>query len=201
MYYNFKEKVSSIPSHRLLAIMRGEREKVLRLSLEIPEASAINHLSSLLIKNPNSATADILQITVKDCLERLLLPATETEVRKDTRDRSDSEAITVFSENLEALLLSAPAGRKAVLGVDPGFRTDVSCCVDDNENKIDNTTIYPHEPHKQKKGVWKKLQNKFLKYKPSNCHWVWNSHQETDDFIKSVIKELRYEKLRELLFK
>jgi uncharacterized protein len=196
MYYNFKEKVSSIPSHRLLAIMRGEREKVLRLSLEIPEASAISHLSSLLIKNPNSATADILQITVKDCLERLLLPATETEVRKDTRDRSDSEAITVFSENLEALLLSAPAGRKAVLGVDPGFRTGCKVAVVDDTGKfIENTTIYPHEPQKQTEEALEKVAKYILKY-DIKLIAIGNgtASRETDDFIKSLIKELPVEK-------
>lgn len=196
MYYNFKEKVSSIPSHRLLAILRGEREKVLRLSLEIPESSAINQLSSLLIKNPKSATADILQITVKDCLERLLLPATETEIRKDTRDRSDSEAIKVFSENFEALLLSAPAGRKAVLGVDPGFRTGCKVAVVDDTGKfIENTTIYPHEPQKQTEDAMEKVAKYILKY-DIKLIAIGNgtASRETDDFIKSVLKELPVEK-------
>lgn len=196
MYYNFKEKVSSIPSHRLLAILRGEREKVLRLSLEIPEASAINQLSSLLIKNPKSATADILQLTVKDCLERLLLPATETEVRKDTRDRSDSEAIKVFSENLEALLLSAPAGRKAVLGVDPGFRTGCKVAVVDDTGKfVENTTIYPNEPQKKTEDAMEKVAKYILKY-DIKLIAIGNgtASRETDDFIKSVLKELPVEK-------
>jgi uncharacterized protein len=196
MYYNFKEKVSSIPSHRLLAILRGEREKVLRLSLEIPESSAISHLSPMLIKNPKSATADILHLTVKDCLDRLLLPATETEVRKDTRDRSDSEAIKVFTENLEALLLSAPAGRKSVLGVDPGFRTGCKVAVIDDTGKfIENTTIYPHEPQKQIEDAQEKIAKYILKY-DIRLIAIGNgtAGRETDDFIKSVIKELPTEK-------
>ncbi len=196
MYYNFKEKVASIPSHRLLAILRGEREKVLRLSLEIPESSALSHLSSLLIKNPNSGTADLLQLTVKDCLDRLLLPATETEVRKDTRDRSDSEAISVFSENLEALLLSAPAGRKAVLGVDPGFRTGCKIAVVDDTGKfIENTTIYPHEPQKQTEEAKEKIAKYILKY-DIKLIAIGNgtASRETDDLVKSVIKDLPSEK-------
>jgi uncharacterized protein len=196
MYYNFKEKVSLIPSHRLLAILRGEREKVLRLTLEIPESSALNHLSSMLIKNPKSATAEILQLTVKDCLERLLLPATETEVRKDTRDRSDLEAIKVFSENLEALLLSAPAGRKAILGVDPGFRTGCKIAVVDDTGKfIENTTIYPHEPQKQIEDAQEKVVKYILKY-DIRLIAIGNgtASRETDDFIKSVLKDLPAEK-------
>lgn len=192
MYYNFKEKVSTIPSHRILAILRGEREKVLRLSLQLPVESAISHMSSVLIKHPQSAAAELLRTTVADSLDRLLLPATETEVRKESRDSADIEAITVFTENLQALLLASPAGRKAVLGVDPGFRTGCKVAVVDDTGKfIENTTIYPHEPQKQVDEAKEEILKYIQKY---NIRLIaignGTAGRETDVFVKSVIKDL-----------
>ena len=120
MYYNFKEKVATLPSHRILAMLRGEREKILRLSLVVPCEPATGYLTSKLILHPQSAACEMLQRTAADCLERLLLPATETEIRRELREHADEEAFRVFGANLRALLVAPPAGRKAVLGIDPG---------------------------------------------------------------------------------
>lgn len=149
MYNKFNENVKSLPSHRILALLRGEREKFLRVWLELPRESAIGYLNRQLIKHPQSAAAEILKNAVIDSFDRLLLPATETEVRKDLREFAEAEAIKVFTENLEALLLAPPAGRKYVIGIDPGFRTGCKIVVVDDTGKfIENFTIYPHEPQR-----------------------------------------------------
>jgi uncharacterized protein len=192
MYYNFKEKVTSLPSHRILAMLRGEREKVLRLSLVMPDDTATNYLASQLIKNPKSAAAETLQNVAVDSFNRLLAPATETEIRKEMREKADEEAIKVFGENLEALLLSSPAGRKSVLGVDPGFRTGCKVAVVDDTGKfIENATMYPNEPQNRKDEARGILLVYIKKY---NVQLVaignGTASRETDDFVKSVIKEL-----------
>ncbi|MBD3315464.1 MAG: S1 RNA-binding domain-containing protein [Chitinivibrionales bacterium] len=150
MYHDYREKVSALPSHRILAMLRGEREKVLRLVMEIPEDKAQARLESRLITHPSSAAADKLRETVRDALNRLLIPATETEIRKELRERAEQEAFGVFTDNLRTLLMSPPAGRKAVLGVDPGFRTGCKVVALDTTGKfLQYETIYPNEPQKK----------------------------------------------------
>jgi uncharacterized protein len=192
MYYNFKEKVNTLPSHRILAMLRGEREKVLRLSLSISEEAATNYLSSKLIKFPDSAAVEILHKTAADSLNRLLLPATETEIRKEIRDKADEEAFKVFGENLEALMLASPAGRKSVIGVDPGFRTGCKIAVVDDTGKfIENATIYPHEPQNKKDEARGVLLIYIKKY---NVRLIaignGTASRESDEFVRRVITEL-----------
>lgn len=199
MYHSFKEKVSTLPSHRILAMLRGEREKVLRLYLEIPEQAAVHYLSSQLIKSPQSAAAELLKTVVTDSLSRLLLPATETEIRKEIRERGEAEAFKVFGDNLEALLLSPPAGRKSVIGVDPGFRTGCKLAVIDDTGKlIEHANIYPHEPQNKKEEAAGILLVYIQKY---NVRLIaignGTASRETDEFIKSVIKDVP-EELRPL---
>jgi len=192
MYYDFKEKVSTLPSHRILAMLRGEREKVLRLSLEIPNETAIHYLNGQLIKNPESAAVPLLKETAADSFERLLLPATETEIRKEMRERADEEAIKVFGDNLEALLLSAPAGRKSVIGVDPGFRTGCKIAVVDDTGKfIENITIYPHEPQKEKEKSRAVLLALIQRHN-TRLIAIGNgtASRETDEFVRSAIKDV-----------
>lgn len=192
MYYNYKENVKTLPSHRILAMLRGEREKVLRVSLEIPEQAAIHQLESQLIKHPSSASADLLKATVADSLNRLLLPATETEIRKEIRDKGEEEAFKVFGENLEALLLSAPAGRKAVMGVDPGFRTGCKVAIVDDTGKYhEYSPIFPHEPQKKTDEAKEKVLGYIIKYGVKLIA-IGNgtASRETDEFIKEVLKEL-----------
>ena len=192
MYYNFKEKVSTLPSHRILAMFRGEREKVLRLSLEIPEQAAISFLTSKLVKFPGSAAEGTLKNVVADSLSRLLLPATETEVRKEIRDRADGEAFKVFGDNLEALLLSAPAGRKAVIGVDPGFRTGCKLAVVDDTGKyIEHTNIYPNEPQNKKEEARGVLLAYIQKYSIRLiATGNGTASRETDEFVREVLKDV-----------
>jgi protein Tex len=148
MYHDYREKAAEMPSHRFLAMLRGEREKVLRLDLEFPLDKAAAFLESGFILHPKSAAAPLLRETVKDSLNRLLAPATETEVRKELRGRAEKEAFKVFGDNLRDLLLSPPAGRRSVLGVDPGFRTGCKvAAVDPMGRFLEFQAIYPHEPH------------------------------------------------------
>lgn len=147
-YYDFREKVNRIVSHRMLAMLRGEKEKVLNLKLEVPTAKSLTQLESFFIRYPQSAAAGILSDVVKDSFERLLLPATDTEIRHELREKSELEAFKVFSANLRELFLAAPAGHKPVLGIDPGFRTGCKVVALDRTGKfLDYQSIYPHPPH------------------------------------------------------
>ena len=150
MYYDFRESVRRLPSHRILAMLRGEREKVLKLKLDVPVERALCGLESMLVQGRNPATAEFLQAVVGDSLKRLLLPATETEIRRQLRERAEQEAFRVFAENLEALLLAPPAGHRPVLGVDPGFRTGCKVAVlDETGSVLEHTAIFPHPPQKR----------------------------------------------------
>jgi protein Tex len=150
MYYDYKEPVKELPSHRILAMLRGEREKALRLELDFPREKSLAYLESRLIQHPGSAAEEFLKKTAADSLDRLLSTATETEIRRELREAAEEEAFKVFSENLKELLLAAPAGRRGVLGVDPGFRTGCKVVALDNTGKfLEYQTIFPNEPQKQ----------------------------------------------------
>ena len=193
MYYNFKEKVSTLPSHRVLAMLRGEREKVLRLYLEL-QRGGINYLNSKLIRFPESAAVETLKNVVIDSLNRFL-PATETEVRKEIR-KEPRQRRSRYLRKPRGTAASAPAGRKAVIGVDPGFRTGCKLAVVDDTGKfIEHSNIYPHEP-----------QNKKEEAPQSSLHISRNTmirliaigngtaSRETDEFVREVLKDVPPEK-------
>jgi uncharacterized protein len=150
----------------------------------------------MLIKHPGSATEGYLQNVVKDSFGRLLLPATETEVRMALREKADAEAFKVFGENLEALLLAAPAGRKAVLGVDPGFRTGCKVVAIDETGKfLEYRTIFPHEPQKKAAEAAKDIIEMVLKHSVALVA-IGNgtAGRETSDFIHDALESLPAEK-------
>jgi len=189
MYYDFKEKISTLPSHRILAMFRGEHEKVLRVSMDLPLEKVNAFLEKTLVKFPKSATAEYLKKVVMDSYERLLLPATETEIRVELREHAEAEAFTVFGENLKALLLSAPAGRKAVLGVDPGFRTGCKVVAIDNTGKfLEYQTIFPHEPQKKIAEAARIVLDMIQKHGVGLVS-IGNgtASRESDDFIRNAI--------------
>jgi uncharacterized protein len=192
MYYNFREKASAVPSHRVLAMLRGEREKVLRLSLELPVEAALRYLGGRLIRYPRSAAAPYLREAAADSFDRLLLPAAETEVRVALREKADAEAIDVFGDNLEALLLAAPAGRKTVIGVDPGFRTGCKLAVVDDTGKfIEDAVIYPHEPRGETEKSRAVLLALIQKH-GARLIAIGNgtASRESDEFVKAAIREI-----------
>lgn len=143
-YFQFSEQLSKIPSHRLLAIRRGEDENILSLSIYPEESQAINALEFIFLKGlpePKKYVKEALD----DSYARLMKPSLETEFFKNSKEKADIEAIRVFSENLRQLLLSSPLGQKMVLAIDPGFRTGCKTVVlDSNGNLVAETVIYPH---------------------------------------------------------
>lgn len=148
-YYSFSEPVSKIPSHRMLALRRGEKEKVLRLAIEMPDAELVSYLQRQIIKG-DSIWMSYLEEMCKDAWERLLKTSLESEVRLLLKDKAEEEAFKVFSKNLQDVLLAPPAGHKAVLALDPGFRTGCKVAVLDKNGKfIDHGVIFPHEPQKK----------------------------------------------------
>ncbi len=149
MYYNFSEKVSALPSHRIMAMRRGEKEDVLMTELQLDDDKCLAILHAKAIKNPSPYKLELERMT-KDALDRLIKPSIETEVRMHLKDRADGEAYTVFQKNLRDVLLAAPAGAKTVMGVDPGFRSGVKLAVIDPTGKLlEHRTIYPHPPQNQ----------------------------------------------------
>ena len=148
-YYDFSEAVSKIPSHRMLALRRGEKEKVLRLSIDMPDAEFVSYLQSQVVRN-ESVWKPYLEEMCKDAWERLLKASLESEVRLLLKDKAEEEAFKVFSKNLQDVLLAPPAGHKAVLALDPGFRTGCKVAVLDKNGKfLDHGVIFPHEPQKR----------------------------------------------------
>jgi protein Tex len=192
MYYDFREAVRTLPSHRILAMMRGESEKILRLSIEYPELEVLAHLESVYIKHPASIAGSRLRETVNDCWNRLLSQAIETEIRNNLREFAEDEAFIVFKENLRALLLAAPAGQKPVMGVDPGFRTGCKVVTLDSTGKfLEYQTIFPHEPHKKVEESKRILRDLIDKHQ-IRLIAIGNgtASRETDSFIRSVLTEI-----------
>ncbi len=143
-YYDWQEPVTKAPSHRILAMRRGEKEEILRLSILPPEDKAYQILEKLFIKG-NREDSHQVGLAVTDCYKRLLSRSMETETRQATKEKADLEAIRVFAENLRQLLLTPPLGPKRVMGIDPGFRTGCKLvCLDRQGKLLHHDVIYPH---------------------------------------------------------
>ena len=148
-YFEWEEPIQKAPSHRVLAMRRGETEMVLMLSAQPEEEDAIERLEAMFVKGRNEASEQV-KLAVKDCYKRLLKLSMETEVRLNSKKRADEEAIRVFADNLRQLLLSSPLGQKTVLALDPGFRTGCKLVVLDKQGKLlHNDTVYPHTGQRQ----------------------------------------------------
>jgi protein Tex len=186
-YYDWSESLKKCPSHRLLAMRRGEDEGFLRLSVEPSEANALDILNSIFIKGRNRSSA-IVEAAVKDSWKRLLSSSLETEFRNISKEKADIEAISVFAENLRQLLLGSPLGEKNVLAIDPGFRSGCKIvCLDKQGNLIHNETIYPHPPQNQTAMSIKKLLTLVSAYKiEAIAIGNGTASRETEDFIKWV---------------
>jgi protein Tex len=144
MYYDYQEPLKSMPSHRMLAVRRGEKESVLRLVLLAPEDAIMERLRVRVIKG-NSIFSDILQAVIADAYRRLVAPSIEVELRLEAKTRADEAAIAVFAENLRNLLLLPPAGGRRVLGIDPGLRTGCKlAALSETGRFLEHSTIYPH---------------------------------------------------------
>lgn len=163
-YFEFQERVSKIPSHRLLAILRGQNESILRVNLVIDEAPIIYNIGRRLLKG-NSSSQEHIILAVEDAYKRLLFPSIENQVVNETKERADKEAIEVFTKNLKQLLLAAPIGNKAVLAIDPGFRTGCKvACLNTSGELVNHTTIYPTAPQNDEYGAAETLKKLIDKY-------------------------------------
>lgn len=153
-YFDFNEPLSQSPSHRILAIRRGEKEGYLMMDININKQTAVEDLKRIFVKN-SSASASQVAMAIEDSFERLLKPSIENEFRLLSKSKADEEAIKVFAENLRQLLLASPLGEKNVLALDPGFRTGCKViCLDKQGSFLHNTTIYPHPPqHEKEKSI------------------------------------------------
>lgn len=190
-YFDFSAPLSKCPSHRLLAIRRGESEGFLRVSISADEDRCLDKLVPLYAKNDSEA-ADHVEDAVTDAFKRLLKPSIETEFASLSKEIADESAISVFSENLRQLLLSPPLGQQRILGVDPGFRTGCKLvCLDAQGNLMHNETIYPHPPQNEFSKAGNKVVKLVSTYK-IDAIAIGNgtASRETEKFITN----LRYEK-------
>ena len=143
-YFDWSESLAQAPSHRVLALFRGENEGILNLNLTGPDEEVLTKLERRFLTG-NNACAKQVGLAIQDGYKRLLMPAMETEMRAEAKKRADEEAIRVFAENIRQLLLAAPLGQKRVLALDPGFRTGCKVvCLDEQGTLLDNTAVYPH---------------------------------------------------------
>lgn len=186
-YFDWKEPIAKVPSHRLLAMRRGEKEGILALDIFPPEEEAISVLERQFVKAQTEASEQI-KLAVADAYKRLLRPSLETEIRMESKMKADEEAIKVFATNLKELLLAAPLGQKRILALDPGFRTGCKLvCLDEQGKLLHHDTIYPNEPQRElakSTGVVKDLVEKFR----IEAIAIGNgtASRETESFVKSI---------------
>ena len=192
MYYDFSEKVNRIPSHRILAINRGEKEKYLKVKLEENEDNVLNFIEKDIIKDYNSQYAPILVETIQDSYTRLIEPSIEREIRSDLTERAEEQAIKVFGKNAKQLLLGAPLKNLVVMGFDPAYRTGCKIAVIDETGKLlATTTVYPTEPQNDVEGAKKELK-KLINLYNINMIAIGNgtASRESEMFVADLIKEI-----------
>jgi uncharacterized protein len=190
-YFDRRERADRIPSHRLLAMLRGEAEGVLKIGFEIERPLAIQSLKSRVLRNPSFEFAAELRATVEDCVDRLLQPAAESAVLEQLKEKAEEEAIEVFAMNLRELLLAPPAGAKVTLGIDPGFRTGCKLAVVDETGKfVTHATIYPTPPREDLEHARQVVLGLIKKY-GIELIAIGNgtASRETDSFITALIRD------------
>ncbi len=192
MYYHFEEPVKKIAGHRVLALNRGEAEKVLIVKLGAPTERILRYLEKQLIREGNPVTTPVLRAVCQDAYERLIAPAIEREIRNDLTERAEDGAISVFGKNLEQLLLQPPIAGKVVLGWDPAFRTGCKLAVVDATGKVlDTKVIYPTAPQNKVTEAKAELKRLISKYHVDLIS-VGNgtASRESEQVIVELLKEL-----------
>ncbi|MBQ7954638.1 MAG: RNA-binding transcriptional accessory protein [Lachnospiraceae bacterium] len=192
MYYNYEEPLKKTAGHRVLALNRGENEKVLTVKVNAPVERIYTYLDKKVITNDNPVTTPILQETVRDSYDRLIAPAIEREIRSDLTEKAEDGAINVFGKNLEQLLMQPPIAGKVVLGWDPAFRTGCKLAVVDSTGKVlDTKVIYPTAPQNKVAEAKVELKRLIKKYNVSLIS-VGNgtASRESEQVIVELIKEL-----------
>ncbi|MEP1095374.1 MAG: Tex family protein [Cyclobacteriaceae bacterium] len=186
-YFEWSEPLNKVPSHRLLAIRRGEKEGFLSMDISPEEEAAIEQIERQFVKGRNQAGEQV-QIAIKDCYKRLMKVSIETEVRVASKKKADEEAIRVFAENLKQLLMAAPLGQKAVMAVDPGFRTGCKVvCLDKQGKLLEFTAIYPNEPQKDVVRGGETIKHLVEKHKiEAIAIGNGTAGRETEQFVKKL---------------
>lgn len=195
IYYEYSEKLKTIPSHRILAINRGEKENILKVKVNFEEDVIVDKIYSKM-KNENKETSKIIFESIEDSLKRLIIPSVIREIRKELSEVAEDGAIIIFKENLKALLMQPPIKGKFVMAVDPGFRTGCKVCILDDMGKyLTSTAIYPNEPFKKVDESKKILKELIYDYNV-NLISLGNgtASRETEEIIGEVIQEVKDEK-------
>ena len=194
MYYDYSEVVSRIPSHRILAINRGEKEEVLKVKIDKNEEKILQTIERELIKGQTQFT-EMLKNTILDSFKRLIEPSIDREIRSDLTEKAEEKAIKVFGQNAKQLLLGAPIKGKTVMGFDPAYRTGCKIAVIDETGKVlDIATVYPTAPQNDVEGAKKELL-KLIEKDNINMIAIGNgtASRESEAFVADMIKEAKHE--------
>jgi len=186
-YFDWNESLAKAPSHRVLAMLRAEKEGFIKIKVQVDTEETLPFIEKNIIKS-SGETANFLQKTIKDSYKRLLEPSIANETLQEAKDKADSKAIRVFSENLSQLLLAAPLGEKRILAIDPGYRTGCKVvCLDEKGDLLHHDVIYPHAPQQDTLTASKKLRTMATQYKIEAIS-IGNgtASRETEAFVKSV---------------
>ncbi|MEI4529244.1 Tex family protein [Priestia megaterium] len=192
MYYEYTEAVKRIVPHRILAMNRGEKDGILKVSIDAPTDRILSYLHKQVIKKRDSSAESYIISAIEDAYKRLIEPSIEREIRKELSEKAEERAIHIFSENLRKLLLQPPLKGKVVLGVDPAFRTGCKLAVVDETGKVLKIdVIYPHPPVRKAAEAQNKLKKMFTEY-PIEVVAIGNgtASRETEQFVADVLKEI-----------
>ena len=192
MYYDYSEAILRIPSHRILAINRGEKEKFLKVKLETPDEKILDYLEKQIILDKKSQFAGLLGEAIQDSYKRLIAPSIEREIRNDLTEKAEEKAIKVFGKNAKQLLMQPPIKDIVVMGFDPAYRTGCKIAVIDKTGKVlATTTVYPTEPQNDVEGTKKVLKELIDKY-DVNMISIGNgtASRESEAFVSDMLKEI-----------
>jgi yhgF like protein len=187
-YFDWSEPLNKIPSHRLLAMLRAEKEGFIKVSIDIDKEEILTFMEGSLVKTASPSCAEQIILAAQDAYKRLLEPSISNEILQEAKSKADEKAISIFSENLTQLLLAPPLGEKRILAIDPGYRTGCKVvCLDEKGDLLHNETIYPHAPQKETAIAMKKIRSMVEAYHIEAIS-IGNgtASRETEFFIKKI---------------
>ena len=187
-YFDWSEPLNKIPSHRLLAMLRAEKEGFIKVSIDIDKEEILTFMEGSLVKTASPSCAEQIILAAQDAYKRLLEPSISNEILQEAKIKADEKAISIFSENLTQLLLAPPLGEKRILAIDPGYRTGCKVvCLDEKGDLLHNETIYPHAPQKETATAMKKIRSMVEAYHIDAIS-IGNgtASRETEFFIKKI---------------
>ena len=187
-YFDWSEPLNKIPSHRLLAMLRAEKEGFIKVSIDIDKEEILAFMEGSLVKTASPSCAEQIILAAQDAYKRLLEPSISNEILQEAKIKADEKAISIFSENLTQLLLAPPLGEKRILAIDPGYRTGCKVvCLDEKGDLLHNETIYPHAPQKETAAAMKKIRSMVEAYHIEAIS-IGNgtASRETEFFIKKI---------------